>query len=275
MQNIAKGFWPGVIALLVIALLIGEPSVAQEDTTRIAYYVGKAVRRHPDGAVGSATFHGLFQYQLVTKPDGVASVDIQKYHAELGWVADDYVTFTARFLTVDEDSLRYELNGGLKIYSRNPVTGSGKKNADGLVGAPVVTMAAGIRYSDFAVKDTRMVGDISLLLPISERFSLLTGYRYYEKIEETDVAQAYGGINFYLAGYNADSSYANPDGPTGQMAFHLSGGGSSNGIFGDLTLQMPIHDNITWKINIRGERVPNPYRRVAIAGAGFSFYPSN
>ncbi|UCG61208.1 MAG: hypothetical protein JSV52_12925 [Candidatus Zixiibacteriota bacterium] len=263
------------VSLVVISLAMFEPTSAQDDTASVAYYVGKSVRRHPDGAVGSATFHGLFQYQLVTKPEGVPTVDIQKYHAELGWVADDYVTLMARFLTVDEDSLRYELNGGLRIYTRNPVTGSGRRNADGLVGAPVVTLGAGIRYNDFAIKETRMVGDISLLLPVSEQLSLLTGYRAYEAIEEVDVVTAYGGVNLYLLGYSADSSYTNPDGPVGYVAFHLTGGGSSNGIFGDLTLQLPINDNLTWKINIRGERVKFPYRRVAIAGAAFSFYPSN
>lgn len=275
MFTFAKRNWAKLILSALILLLVPEMPQAQEDTLRVAYYVGKAVRRHPDGAVGSATFHGMGQYQQVTKPDGVRSVDIQKYHAELGWVAGDYVNFMTSFLIVNEDSLRYELNGGVKIYSRNPVTSNRKKNADGVVGAPVISMGAGLRYADFAITDTKFVGDFSILLPASEKFSFLAGYRHYDELEEADVVQGYGGINFYLTGYNSDSAYANPDGPSGMMAFHLKGGASSNGVFGDLTLLLPINDNLTWKIAIRGERVPEPYRRVAILGAGFSFYPSN
>jgi hypothetical protein len=275
MFTFTKRNWAKLILPVLIFMLVAEMPRAQEDTLRVSYYVGKAVRRHPDGAVGTATFHGMGQYQLVTKPDGVPSTDIQKYRAELGWVAGDYVNFMTSFLIVNEDSLRYEFNGGVKIYTRNPVTSTRKKNADGVIGAPVITMGGGLRYSDFAITDTKFVGDISILLPASERFSALAGYRHYDELEEADVVQGYAGVNFYLAGYNSDSAYANPDGPSGMMAFHLTGGGSSNGMFGDLTLLLPINDNLTWKIAIRGERVPEPYRRVAILGAGFSFYPSN
>lgn len=275
MITIAKRNWLKFILSVAVLLLAAEMPLAQEDTTTVAYYVGKSVRRHPDGAVGSATFHGFAQYQQVTKPDGVPSSDIQKYQAELGWVAGDYVDFRSRFLIVNEDSTRYELSAGFKFYTRNPVTSRDKKNADGVVGAPVITIGGGFRYADVAVKNTKMIADFSVLLPVSERLSFLAGYRHYEEIEEQDVVQGYGGINLYLARYNVDSAYANPDGPSGLMAFHLSGGGSSNGVFGDLTFLFPINDNLTWKIAIRGERVGEPYRRVAILGAGFSFYPSN
>ena len=264
-----------LLAFIMIVPAIAVKSNAQEDSAQVAYYTGRSVRYHPDGTVGSVSFHGLMQYGLVNAYPKELEMDFQRYEGELGWVVDDYVNLTARFQTVDQDSLRYELSGGLKIYLTNPSSTERDKNADGPVGSPVISLAAGIRYPDLSISDTRSVGDAAILVPLSQRLTVLAGYRYFEEIEQFDVAQAYGGFNIYLSPYSSDSAYVNPDGPTGKLALKLLGGGSSKGVFGDLMLLFPISDKLTWRLNVRGERTDSPYRRSAIAGAGFSYYPAN
>ncbi|UCE24481.1 MAG: hypothetical protein JSU74_00070 [Candidatus Zixiibacteriota bacterium] len=263
------------LALIVITLAVAVESKAQDDTTRVAYYTGRSIRYHPDGTVGSVSFHGLMQYGLVNAYPKEFEMDFQRYEGELAWVVDDYVNLTARFQTVDQDSLRYELSGGLKIYLTNPISTQRDKNADGPVGSPVISLAGGIRYPDLSISDTRAVGDAAILVPLSLQFTVLAGYRFFEEIEQFDVVQGYGGFNIYLSPYSSDSAYVNPDGPTGKLALKLLGGGSSKGVFGDLMLLFPISDKLTWRLNVRGERTESPYRRTAIAGAGFSYYPAN
>ncbi|MEW6412697.1 MAG: hypothetical protein AB1483_09525 [Candidatus Zixiibacteriota bacterium] len=260
---------------LSLCLMTANPAMAQIDSTTVHYYVGKAVRAHPDGAVGAASFHGSLQYQFVTKPPNVPVVDIQKFNASLGWVAHPSVNFMGSFRGISEDSSRYGLAFGLRLYTVNPERKDKAHNPDGPVGGPVLTASGGIRYSDLAVEDAKTVGDFTLLVPVSRRLSILAGMRLFEAIEQADVQQAYGGFNFYLSPYNADSAYTNPDGQVGNAAFHLSGGGSENGVFGDLTMFFPISNKLTWHITLRGERVELPYRRVVAIGGGFSLYPSN
>ena len=269
-------FSPYIMMLLAAFWLVPVSTVkAQNDTATVVYFTGTTVRRHPDGPVGSVSFNGFFQYASVTKPPMVPTDDIQRFQGGLNWVADDHVNLMTRFLATREDSTRYELNGGIKVYLGNPVTSDKPTNPDGAVGIPSFSLWGGIRYNDLSIEDPKFVGDFELIVPVSTRLSVLAGYRYFEEISEPDVQQAWGGINFFVDRYYADSAYANPDGPVGNVAIGLTGGGSSEGVFGDLTLSFPISNNVTWKLNIRGERVEFPYRRVAIVGAGVSLYPSN
>ncbi len=260
---------------VALSLIFVQSPMAQSDSSTVVYYVGKTVKPHPDGALGSVSFHAGLQYQFVTKPPNTPVVDIQKFSAALGWVAHERVTLMGRFLGTKEDSTRYELDFGLKFYTVRPDRKDKAHNPDGAVGGPVFSVSGGIRYPDLAIEDTKKVGDFGILMPVSRRISVLAGYRYFKEIEIADVQQGYGGINVYLSRYNADSAYTNPDGPVGNAAFHLTGGGSENGVFGDLTMFFPISNSLTWHLTLRGERVEFPYRRVVVIGAGFSLYPSN
>lgn len=259
----------------VCLMLPGDNAFAQEDTARVVYYTGRSVRAHPDGAVGSVGFQGFFQYALVTKPVNQPVVDIEKYEGGFNWVIADHANLMARFLTIKEDSIRYELSGGARLYFANPLSTGRPANPDGPVGVPVVSLWGGLRYNELSVKEPKYLGDFEVIVPVSRRLSVAAGYRALEVIEEADVQTAYGKVSFYVARYHADSAYTNPDGPVNNVAIHLSGGGSTNGVFGDLTLLFPINNSLTWKLSIRGERVEFPYRRSAILGVGFSIYPSN
>ena len=264
-----------ILLLILAAVALSAPSLdAQTDTNRVVYYVGKNIRGHPDGAIGAISFHGQLTYGAVNK--GVTSgPDIQKYDFGLLWVAGSRVTMGGRFLVVDEDSLRYELNGGLTVYTRDPTQPNRSKNPDGAIGGLAISLTGGMRYPDLAMETSKFVGDVAIALPVSRRISLTAGYRYYEDIELFDTQQGFGGLNLYLTNYSADAAYNNPDGPVGVLALSLTGGGSSEGFFGQLSLLFPISANLTWKLLIRGERTKDPYRRVPIGGAGVSFYPGN
>lgn len=275
MTNTAKILRNSLIVVLATILLASQTPLAQDESGPIVYYTGKSTRRHPDGAVGSVSFHGSFQYALVTAYPKTLEVDAQRFDGEFQWVADDYVNLMGRFVTYNEDSLRYEMNAGLKVYFVNPLSQGRKMNADGVIGGPSFTLSAGMRYPNLSMDETKLVADFVFMVPASQRLSVFAGYRHYEEILDSDVMQGYGGLNFYVAPYFADSAYANPDGPIGKLAIQLTGGGSSKGAFVDLKLIFPISNNITWKLVVRGERVETPYRRSAILGAGLSFYPSN
>ena len=229
---------------------------------------------HPDGILGKPSFNAQFTYASVTgdlkRPVG----DIQRLTFGLDLVAASRLTLLSSVRVVVQDSTRYEVNGGIRLYVVNPLAERRTKNPDGPVGGVSLTVVAGARFSSSGNTTSKMVADGILTVPVSTWVTISGGYRYYEEIERFDVQKGFGSISVYPTGYSRDSAYVNPDGSVGNLAFKLSGGGSVNGIFGEIQLLMPFSGNMTVATIIRGERVPGPpYRRSAIAGFRLSYYP--
>ncbi len=232
-------------------------------------------RPHPDGFVGQVAFNSAFRYVSISGDPSRSVNDLQHYRLGLDLVADSRVTLLSSFKAVDQDTTYYELMGGLRVYTRDPANRTRSHNPDGPVGGPVLTAMAGTRFSSDSNGNSAVIADIRLMLPVSRRLTIGAGYRYYETLTATDVDEAFGSISYYTGPYLKDSAYANPDGPVGNLALRLSGGGSAEGAFGELSLIFPISGNLSLVATGRGERVEFPYQRSVVAGAGFRFYPSN
>ncbi len=132
----------------------------------------------------------------------------------------------------------------------------------------------GSRFASQGGSKSNTIADGIITVPVSSHLTLSAGYRYYQQIELLDVQKGYGSVSIYPTSYSSDSAYVNPDGPVGNLAMKVSGGGSKNGVFGECQAILPFTGDMTFTLLIRGERVPGPpYRRSAIAGFLLSYYP--
>ncbi|NOY89077.1 MAG: hypothetical protein GXO93_06785 [FCB group bacterium] len=232
-------------------------------------------RWHPDGSVGNLSFHTMLQYASVEKDKGVPVTDIQKYDFSLNWVVVPKITFLTNYSIIKEDSFRYDISAGLKYYLSNPLDKNHRRNPDGSIGGLSVSLLGGLRYTNSATKVSKFVGDFMVTLPVSYSMTFQGGYRYFEQIEATDVQQGYLSLFFYFSPYKPDSAFVNPDGPVGNLALKITGGGSSNGAFGQLIFIFPLNNNLSLKTSFRGEKMDSPYKQSLLGGLGFSYYFSN
>lgn len=261
-----------VITLSIVILSLVMFSQASDNSLE---YYGQPNRWHPDGSVGNLSFHTMLQYASVDKDKGVPVTDIQKYDFSLNWVVVPKITFLTNYNIIKEDSFRYDISAGLKYYLNNPLSKNHRQNPDGSIGGLSVSLLGGLRYTSSATDVSKFVGDVIVTLPVSLTMSFQGGYRYFEQIEEADVQQGYLSLFFYFSPYKPDSAFVNPDGLVGNLALQVTGGGSSNGVFGQLMFIFPLNNNLSLKTSFRGERVDSPYKQSFFGGLGFSYYFSN
>ncbi len=229
---------------------------------------------HPDGILGKPSFHAQISYASVTGTRKRPVGDIQRFTFGLDLVATSRLTLLSSIRATVQDSTKYEVAGGVRLYPVDPLTESRRKNPDGPIGGFSLTGLVGNRFVSNGGSSSKVVADGILAVPVSTHLTLSAGYRYYQEIELLDVQKGYGSVSIYPRNYSADSAYVNPDGPVGNLALRVSGGGSKNGIFGECQAILPFSGDMTFTMMIRGERVPGPpYRRSAIAGFFLSYYP--
>ncbi|MCK4574273.1 MAG: hypothetical protein KAU36_07865 [candidate division Zixibacteria bacterium] len=275
-------FWLSQLAILLIAgsLMAQDGDVKPDDAVPPAdeakvYLLVDEQNPHPDGFLGQVAFDGSFNYASISTDPTRSTDDIQRYHFGLNVVAASRLVLMTSFTAVKQDTAFYEFEGGFRFYTKDPANRAIGHNPDGPIGGPVLTVMAGTRYSGSSEPKNTAIADFCLSLPISRQLTIWGGYRYYETLTETDVDQGFGCISYYTRPYVKDSAYANPDGPVGNLALKLSGGGSSEGVFGQLALIFPISGTMSLVAVGRGERVEFPYQRSITAGAAFRIYPSN
>jgi hypothetical protein len=170
------------------------------------------------------------------------------------------------------DTLYYQPSIGLKLYYSDPCINN-NVNPDGAVGRPVFRLDAGLKISEQSRARNVFVSRFEILIPLASSLSLGLGGYYYDNDDPFRVLQYYGQINLFPRSYNSSRPYENPDGIEGWPSFYLTGGGSPNGIFGQLDVAVPLSPQMTLVFYARGERAPSPYVRVATLGVKFRFFP--
>ncbi len=267
-STVAHMVMRGIASLCIFCVLIAPKNGLSQELDSIPHQF----RNHPDGVVGQISLHGQAHYASVSKDPGFRALDAQTYRLGLHTVVSSRITLETEYEALKLDSVRHSLSGGFKYYLKNPLQKNTFCNPDGQIGGVVLNLAVGARFSDSPGSATRMVGDFNVTLPVSARLSLAAGYRYYEAIEVNDVVQGYGRLAIFFSDYPPDSAYVNPDGPVGYPVLSLSGGGSSNGFFGEIALKFPLDGKISLKSVFSAERVASPYQLSLSAGVGVSVY---
>lgn len=235
----------------------------------------EGIRYHPDGILGYSSLYIMGQYSSVTALKGTAYVDRQYLGFGFKIPVLGQVTIGGSYCALIEDSVVHSYCLKFSYYTVNPVINPGKVNPDGPVGVPVFLALAGGYFPDRNPGKQRFLAGLEAIYPLTPRFSLAVGGKYYEEDSPRLVDNFYGRLAWYLTSYEAEAIYSNPDGPEGWPSFLITGGGSKHGVFGQLDVIFPLEPKMTLALYIKGERVPVPYFRAASAGFYLHYYPGN
>jgi hypothetical protein len=230
---------------------------------------------HPDGLLGKPNGYISGQYASVTGNPGVPVSDRKALGIGLKIPLASRWTISGSYFALQNDSLFHNYSLDLSFYMANPIKSVKRCNPDGPAGAPIITLGLGGEIPDRDPGAHRWQAVARAILPISEKLTLGVGARFYEKDDPLQAESFYGMISFFPKQYDKDREYINPDGVEGALSFAARGGGSKHGVFGQLELIFPLEPEMTISFLIRGERVPVPYFRSAMAGFRINYYPGN
>nr|MBN2277404.1 hypothetical protein [candidate division Zixibacteria bacterium] len=233
----------------------------------------EAAEKHPDGLVGQ--INGSFEaaFTSVAAENNVPHTDRFQFGLDLAIPAANLLTVMAGYQLENVDSVFHHYFVALKVYPGNPLVTRGHANPDGVIGLPVFSLGYGGRVPDRHVDNHQYVISGSALVPVMKSLSLGIGGNYYQDRELVQVDEYYGMVNFFTGSYLPGEEYSNPDGVEGTPSFYLRAGGSSDGFFGQMDILMPLKQNLTLVLNLRGQRTPSPYTRSARIGIRINYYP--
>lgn len=229
---------------------------------------------HPDGAVGVFNARMWGQYASVTGDINTPLYnDKQQIGIDIRLPVHRQASLITGYFLEPGDTVFHNISFGVRIYTGDPTMPRGRVNPDGPVGLPVVDLGIGGRIPDQDPDSLYWNTSLAVRFPTTTHFTIGAGWHYLEQEDIRQADEFYGLLAYYPGIYQPGQEYHNPDGPVGQPAFLLMGGGSENGVFGHLDIVFPMQKNYTLGLYIRGERIPIPYTRSAILGGWVHFYP--
>ncbi len=230
---------------------------------------------HPDGLLGKPNGYLYGQYVSVTGNPGVPAADRKALGIGLKIPVAARWTVTGSYFGFQDDSLFHNYSLEFSFYTANPIKSVKPCNPDGLVGAPSIAIGLGGEVPDRDPRANRWQAVATAIMPISGNLTIGAGAKFYQEDNPLQAESFYGIINFFPKRYEKNLHYVNPDGVEGALSFAVRGGGSRHGIFGQLELIFPLEPEMTISFLIRGERIPVPYLRSAVAGFRINYYPGN
>ncbi|MFC1475062.1 hypothetical protein ACFLQG_00305 [Candidatus Zixiibacteriota bacterium] len=232
------------------------------------------VTYHPDGILGSLSFHANFKYYSVSKDPQYSFVDVEQFAAKLNWVSNSRMSVSAQAIVIKEDSTHYRFGGGIKYYLKNPINSYQNKNHDGTIGFPIISIDGFISKSSENTEESKLLGIAKLIFPLSKTITFSGGYQYYDELNAFNLRDKFLSIKYYFSYSNPTQMYLNPDGPIGNLVMELSGGASSKGEYGDLSLLFPLNPTLTLFSEMTYEQTEFQNKKSYGIGLGFSYYPS-
>ncbi len=231
--------------------------------------------KHPDGIVGRANgwFGGSYS-PTFTVPYDVVN-DNFRIGIGLNYPLTSRLTIESDFSIVKGDTLFYDYRINIKFYSKTPVGENINANPDGPVGMPVFKLIYNGNMPDIEIGRHDFSAGLIGILPVSRYLTFGAGGKYYHRDDEYQVDKLFGIISLYPREYLPGRVYDNPDGLEGFPSFKLCGGGSINGIVGQLDIIVPLNPGLTLVLTTKGERAAEPYMRRATIGAKIKIYPGN
>lgn len=231
--------------------------------------------KHPDGIVGMANgwFGGSYS-PTFTVPYDVVN-DNFRIGAGLNYPLTENLTIESDFSIVKGDTLFYDYRLNIKFYPETPIGGIITANPDGPVGMPVFKFIYNGFMPDIDIGRYNFSAGFVGVLPVSRHLTFGAGGKYYHRDDAFQVDKLFGIINLYPRAYLPGRVYDNPDGLEGFPSLSLMGGGSINGIVGQLDIIVPLNPGLTVILTTKGERAADPYMRRATIEAKINFYPGN
>jgi len=264
-ETISKIINAAVLPVLSLALILMTPSVGVPAS-------GAVPQLHPDGAVGRLAFHGSAVYSTRYSDTWRGGQDFQLYNAGIDLVAHSRLTLRTTYRLTDRAVRRHEIVGGVRLYLKDPAHNRTTVNPDGPVSGLVIDLDGGMKSIDNNGFTSSGRADFGLTMPITPHVSVAAGYHWYEEEETDNALSGWARVTWYPAVYRADSAWANPDGPGGQLVVRLTGGGSSNGGTGMAEILVPLTARATLTSALRIEQITEPSRTTFSAGIGASYY---
>jgi len=234
----------------------------------------------PDGALGKPGLQ-LWGYRTnitldASDPRGADGAEFSSGRAAVLIPVSRRVTLFARYQAENRLNILHQAQVGFKFRIFQPDTGVkplGGLNPDGPVGYPYFSISGGFRLYE-SRGDTRFgIVGVGVTYPLSRTLTISAGAEFNTDTSTTIVNRFFGSLSVYTSHYLPAEPYTNPDGPVGYLNFRLSGGGSGEGLFGQLDILFPLNDQVTIGGFVRNERVAFPYERSASLGARFQLYP--
>ena len=226
----------------------------------------------PDGVLHKPSGFIFAHYASLTTGGTVAVTDHKDLGAGIKYPLFTRLTLSVSYFVENRDSLYHNYRALATVYLVGP-SKKPKCNPDGPIGGPVVIAGWGGEIPDQFPKNHRYQGLLELLYPFNTHWSFGLGGNYYQPRVGRQDDKVFGVINFFPRAYLTGEEYSNPDGVEGIPSLSLSGGGSRDGIFGQVDLIIPLTQKTTVVFYGRGERYPKPYLRSALIGCRVNFYP--
>lgn len=230
---------------------------------------------HPDGVIGRPSFSVSATYSSAYSDRWSGGRDLQCYHGAFTFTPHPRITLSAAYRLRDNQQFRHEVIARLRLYTRSPKPSDPPANADGPLLSPVLSAFAGQRFYENSGTANAAVAELSASIPLTRHLTIEGGYRYHERIENDDALSTFGRTTLYMAAYEPDSMWINPDGPVGQPVARLTVGGSGNGYVIAPELLAPLQSRLTVVLLTRFEWLENPERTVWTGGFGLNWYPSH
>ncbi len=234
----------------------------------------------PDGAIGKPGLQ-VWGYRTDITLDGTDArgedgAEFSSGKARILFPLSRKVSFFASYQAENKLNILHQARIGLRlrVFQPEDIDGAlGDINPDGSIGRPFFALSGGFRIYE-TEPDTRFgIAALELVYPWKKHLTISAGAEINTDTSITIVDQFFGSLHIYTASYLTNEPYANPDGPVGFLNFRLSGGGSSEGFFGQLDILFPLNDQVTIGGFVRGERVAFPYERNGSLGVRFQAYP--
>jgi hypothetical protein len=237
--------------------------------------IGGQSLRHPDGIVGKPNGRIWGQYVSVSPGKGVKAEDRQRGGITLGWPILSRMSIAGRYQMDKSDSLFHTFGFDGIFYFGNPLDLAKQGNPDGILLIPILGCGFGFTIADQEPKNHRFQVEVKFQLPILTWLTVGSEYHYYDKRPNHIINRYAGMIKIHTGEYSVSERYLNPDAPEGSISFVIKGGGSGDGIFGEIMALFPLRSNMTVDLFASGEKVYNP-RIVSVAiGFGLRYYPEN
>ncbi len=266
--SLSRVCWP-VIALVASLLVVAFDVPASASGAH-----------SPDGALGKPGLQ-FWGYRTDITLDGTdfRGTDGPEYSSAQGRIllpVSEKVSFFGEYRAENRLNILHQARLGvrLRIFQPSGLLKSAENiNPDGPLGYPYFSISAGVRLYESETDARFGVVAFKVAYPWTHNVTIGAGAELNTDTSQTIVDQFFGSLSLYTARFLPDEPYANPDGPVGYLSFRISGGGSGDGVFGQLDVLFPLNDQMTIGGFVRGERVAFPYERNATLGARFQLYP--
>jgi len=234
-----------------------------------------SVKYYADGKLGQFGGQIAARYVSVAAEKGIAVSDISILGFEFIFPSSESYTLKAGYKLEQNDSLFHDFSVTTNIYTASSVNSPNECNPDGKIGAPIFLPGFSVKMADSSPEDLLYRLSLGISLPISANLTLGAGCNYYRKNKSKQADNYFGVINFFPVKYTKGREFENPDGVDGIPSFAFRGGGSKDGIFGQLEIIVPLKSSLSIGFLLRGERMNAQDITRAALGGRVSFYPGN